>query len=68
MEFREQLQMANNDLRYIDRAGNAGTGSCTPSRYLERGPHKGFRWVRCARIKPGSSQYYLSNNNVGTGR
>ena len=36
MEFREQLQMANNDLRYIDRAGNAGTGLCTPSRYLEK--------------------------------
>lgn len=35
MEFGEQLQMTNNDLRYIYRVGNAGTGSCTPSRYLE---------------------------------
>jgi hypothetical protein len=35
MRFREQLQMTNNDLRYIYRTGNAGTGSGSPSRDLE---------------------------------
>jgi len=74
MEFREQLQMTNNDLRYIDRIGNVGTGSCTPSRYLESARIKVSGGLlrgdapRCARIKPDSSQCYPSDNNVGTGR
>jgi hypothetical protein len=36
MQFREQLQMTNSDLRYIYCAGNVGgQGSCSSSRYLE---------------------------------
>jgi hypothetical protein len=42
MQFREQLQMTNSDLRYIYCASNVRIRSCSLTRYLESARIKSF--------------------------